>query len=54
MDSLELDRLQLLKVTDPALVPDTLNGATDTLWRHRPVLFLAHEAKAHSPRRPRG
>ena len=46
MDGLELDRLQLLKVTNPALVPDTLSGATDTLWRHRPVLFLAHEANA--------
>lgn len=46
VDGLQLERLHLLKVTDPALVSDTLQGATDTLWRHRPVLFLAHEARA--------
>jgi precorrin-6B methylase 2 len=41
LDELQLEQLDLLKVSDPAGVPAVLDGAERTLWRHRPVLFLA-------------
>jgi hypothetical protein len=49
IDGLQLERLQLLKVTDPDLVSLTLDGAADTLWRHRPILFLTVDASQNVP-----
>jgi hypothetical protein len=43
LDELQLDRLHLLKVNDAAAVTDVLTGAVATLWRLRPLLFLAVE-----------
>ena len=44
VDELQLDQLDLLKVGDPALAQDALDGAETTLWRHRPTLFIAQES----------
>jgi tetratricopeptide (TPR) repeat protein len=41
IDGLRLERLDLLKVNDPAATAAVLDGAADALWRLRPVLFLA-------------
>jgi hypothetical protein len=41
LDELRLERLDWLKINDGALALEVLDGATDTLWRLRPLLFLA-------------
>jgi hypothetical protein len=41
LDDLGLDRLDLVKVNDPEAAGAILAGAADTLWRLRPVLFIA-------------
>ena len=41
LDELQLERLDLLKVSEPAGVAAVLDGAESTLWHRRPVLFLA-------------
>ncbi|HEV2220887.1 MAG TPA: glycosyltransferase family 9 protein, partial [Casimicrobiaceae bacterium] len=46
LDELQLERLDLLKVTDPAGIARVLDGAERTLWRHRPALFLAQPSQA--------
>ena len=43
LDDLQLDRLDLLKVSAATVVLDVLAGAVATLWRLRPSLFLAAE-----------
>jgi hypothetical protein len=41
LDELRLERLDSLKINDGALALEVLDGAADTLWRLRPLLFLA-------------
>jgi len=41
VDSLLLDRLDLLKVRSEAAADDILDGASETLWRLRPALFIS-------------
>ena len=41
LDELQLERLDWLKINDGALALEVLDGATDTLWRLRPLLFIA-------------
>ena len=41
LDELLLDRLDLLKIRSGANAADILQGASDTLWRLRPLLFLS-------------
>lgn len=41
LDALQLARLDLVKVNDPASAADVLAGAHDTLWRLRPTLYVA-------------
>jgi tetratricopeptide (TPR) repeat protein len=41
LDELQLDRLDWLKINDGMLALELLEGAADTLWRLRPLLFLA-------------
>jgi FkbM family methyltransferase len=41
LDELQLERLDWLKINDSAHAHEVLDGATDTLWRLRPLLFLA-------------
>ena len=41
LDELRLERLDLLKVQSAALAAAILDGASETLWRLRPLLFLA-------------
>jgi hypothetical protein len=43
VDELQLERLDWLKVDASADALDVLAGASDTLWRLRPLLFLAAE-----------
>ncbi|MGC1817744.1 MAG: glycosyltransferase family 9 protein, partial [Casimicrobiaceae bacterium] len=45
LDELHLEQLDLLKVSEPARVAAVLDGAERTLWRHRPVLFLAQPSR---------
>jgi FkbM family methyltransferase len=40
LDALQLDSLQCLKVNSDADAMDILRGATETLWRLRPLLFI--------------
>jgi hypothetical protein len=56
IDDLGLARLDLLKINDPHAVSRILEGGVETLWRLRPVLFLAAtdgEALDQSARRVR-
>jgi tetratricopeptide (TPR) repeat protein/tRNA A58 N-methylase Trm61 len=46
VDALLLDRLDLLKVRSGADAVDILEGAAATLWRLRPLLFLAAQDEA--------
>jgi predicted O-methyltransferase YrrM len=41
LDDLLLDRLDLLKIQSDAVTDDILEGASDTLWRLRPKLFVS-------------
>jgi FkbM family methyltransferase len=41
LDELQLERLDWLKINDGTLAHEVLDGATDTLWRLRPLLFIA-------------
>ena len=41
LDELQLERLDWLKINDGSLALEVFEGATDTLWRLRPRLFLA-------------
>jgi hypothetical protein len=41
VDDLQLDHLDLLKVSEATLVSAVLDGAELTLWQHRPILFLS-------------
>jgi tetratricopeptide (TPR) repeat protein len=41
LDELQLERLDWLKINDGTLAFEVLDGATDTLWRLRPLLFIA-------------
>jgi len=41
LDALLLDRLDLIKIRTDATAGEILAGATDTLWRLRPILFMA-------------
>ena len=41
LDELQLERLDWLKVDAGAAALDVLAGASETLWRLRPLLFLA-------------
>jgi hypothetical protein len=41
LDDLLLDRLDMLKIESNAAARDILEGASDTLWRLRPKLFIA-------------
>jgi len=41
LDELQLERLDWLKINDGTLALEVLEGATNTLWRLRPRLFLA-------------
>jgi hypothetical protein len=43
LDELQLERLDWLKVDEGASALAILDGAADTLWRLRPLLFLAAE-----------
>jgi hypothetical protein len=40
LDELQLERLEWLKINDRILALEVLEGATDTLWRLRPFLFI--------------
>jgi hypothetical protein len=46
LDDLGLGRLDLLKINDPEAADTILAGAADTLWRLRPVLFIAASDEA--------
>jgi tetratricopeptide (TPR) repeat protein len=46
LDELLLERLDLLKVRSTEIAADVLEGASATLWRLRPVLFVAAEDSA--------
>jgi len=46
LDGLQLEQLQLLKIGVDAAVPDVLAGAAQTLWRLRPLLFIALREEA--------
>jgi tetratricopeptide (TPR) repeat protein len=41
LDELQLERLDWLKINEGTLAFEVLDGATDTLWRLRPLLFIA-------------
>jgi hypothetical protein len=41
VDGLQLERLQLLKINEGLDAMAILGGAADTLWRLRPLLFIA-------------
>ncbi|HLB90302.1 MAG TPA: tetratricopeptide repeat protein [Terriglobales bacterium] len=41
LDELQLERLDWLKINEGTLALEVFDGATDTLWRLRPLLFLA-------------
>jgi hypothetical protein len=41
LDELQLERLDWLKINDGILALEVLKGATDTVWRLRPCLFIA-------------
>jgi tetratricopeptide (TPR) repeat protein len=41
LDELQLERLDWLKINDGILALEVLDGAMDTLWRLRPLLFIA-------------
>jgi tetratricopeptide (TPR) repeat protein len=41
IDGLRLDRLDLLKVNDTSRALDVLKGSAETLWRLRPILYVA-------------
>jgi hypothetical protein len=41
LDELQLERLDWLKINEGALALEVFDGATDTLWRLRPLLFMA-------------
>ncbi len=41
LDELLLDRLDLLKIQSEAAADEVLEGASDTLWRLRPKLFIS-------------
>src|SRR5207253_4990730 len=41
LDELQLERLDWLKINEGTLALEVLDGATDTLWRLRPLLFIA-------------
>ena len=41
LDELQLDQLQLLKIDNDADALDVLAGGAETLWRLRPLLFIA-------------
>jgi len=41
VDALRLHRLDLIKINDPGVAATILEGAADTLWRLRPILFMA-------------
>ena len=41
LDELQLERLDWLKINEGTLALEVLDGATDALWRLRPLLFLA-------------
>ncbi len=43
LDELQLERLDLLKIRSEARATDILEGASATLWRLRPTLFIATE-----------
>jgi hypothetical protein len=40
LDELQLERLDLLKIRSDASAAEILDGASSTLWRLRPVLFI--------------
>ena len=46
VDDLQLEQLQLLKINLPLNGQEVTEGATDTLWRLRPVLFAASPDEA--------
>jgi hypothetical protein len=46
IDGLQLERLQLLKIGADAPAMEVLGGATDAMWRLRPVLFIGVKDEA--------
>jgi FkbM family methyltransferase len=46
LDELLLDRLDWLKINDGSIALQVLEGATDTLWRLRPALFITTRDEA--------
>ena len=46
LDELQLERLDLLKMSSPADAQEILRGAAASLWRHRPLLCVALDANA--------
>jgi tetratricopeptide (TPR) repeat protein len=46
VDDLMLERLDLLKLNDGSAALDILDGAADTLWRLRPMVFASVAAEA--------
>jgi tetratricopeptide (TPR) repeat protein len=46
VDQLCLDRLDLLKISEPDIGSQTLQGAEATLWRHRPLLLVSASSNA--------
>jgi FkbM family methyltransferase len=40
LDELQLDRLNWLRINDGSVALHVLEGATDTLWRLRPAMFI--------------
>jgi hypothetical protein len=45
LDELQFEELDVLKANAGTDVADLLDGGRDTLSRHRPMLFLAHESR---------
>lgn len=45
LDELKLEWLHVLKINDSAQASEMLGMSESTLWRHRPVLFLAQQSR---------
>lgn len=44
LDQLQLDKIDVLKINEPSRVRGVLDGASETVWRHRPVLLINQNA----------
>lgn len=49
LDSLQLERLRLLKIDVEGMESEVLGGAVDTIARLRPILYVENDREAKSP-----